>query len=68
EASRARAASEEREIPYALLRDLLARRLDIRGDDGIDVVAAKLRSACPSNLSDDQVTSLGRLVGYEMPG
>jgi class 3 adenylate cyclase len=63
---RARAAAEDRDVPYALLKDLLVRYLGIRDGDGLEIVTGKLRAGTAETLDDDQATAVGRLVGFEI--
>ena len=68
-----RASQEMRHQPYALVRDLLAMRLQIQDNDPIDVVREKIENGIGGTLGEDtrgQMKShlIGQLLGFDFSG
>ena len=62
---KARATRETQATPYALLRDLFARRFDILETESAAEVRARFRGAMQGILDPDQADLAGHLAGFD---
>ncbi|MFN2250289.1 MAG: ATP-binding protein [Anaerolineae bacterium] len=67
----ARVSSVDREVPYALIRELLSRRFDLRIGDTVDDLRQKLTDGLGAELGErapEGANLIGRLVGFDLGG